>query len=372
MALGLTVDNPAVADMYRSREMSWLAPELPYELVVPLLLTDLEIDSPFEIDGEARFEALTDDDRRAMAVDYDLSGVPKPVALAAKYALVVTMPPMANVGETARVFLPDPVPDLTKVRAVCEALRIASTSSIGWARVFRRPLGWTDGWTDDLPVFSIVHAAREYPSTFDNYGWLKDGGNVTKAELAKLVGVVAAMTAASSKARLAARRLSMADVRDSADDQLVDACIGLEALLGQEGAELSYRISVRAAALLSSRKVEPLNAAGVFKMVRKVYNRRSELVHGSTSGRHEFFVFDNGTKIPTHHLAVFLLRAVLVERLLRDDGWTVDNLDAVVLERLGNPASSGDEGTRDGEKATTGDEDQTEGETFASDAPLSE
>jgi hypothetical protein len=81
----------------------------------------------------------------------------------------------------------------------------------------------------------------------------------------------------------------MADVRDDADDQLVDACIGLEALLGQEGAELSYSVAVRVAALLSSKKDKPLDAGVVFDLARKVYNRRSELVHGSVSGKHESF-----------------------------------------------------------------------------------
>lgn len=340
MALGLPLHSPAVVDLYKARETSWLARELPYELVVPLLLTDLQIDDTFHIDADARFEKLSDDDLRAMFADYDLSGVPQPLALAAKYALVVKMPPLTNTGETALAFLPEPDPDLTKVRSVCEALRIVSSASIGWARVFRRPLGWTHRWKDALPVFSIQHTSREYPAAFDDYGWLKKGGTVATDELDKLPAVVAAITNASAKAKLAARRLSMADVRDDTDDQLVDACIGLEALLGQEGAELSYRVAVRAAALLSSKKDNPLDAGVVFDLARKVYNRRSELVHGSVSGKHESFTFPNGTTMATHYLAVYLLREVLHERLLRVDNWKVEDLDALVLQKLNQPAAA--------------------------------
>jgi hypothetical protein len=342
MALGLPLDSPAVADLYKARETSWLAKELPYELVVPLLLTDLQIDDTFHIDADARFEKLSDEDLRAMFVDYDLSGVPQPLALAAKHALVVKMPPLTNTGEPAMVFLPDPDtdPDLTKVRFVCEALRIVSSARVGWARMFRRPLGWTHSWKDALPVFSIQHTSREYPAAFDNYGWLKTGDAVATDELDKLPAVFAAMANASAKAKLAARRLSMADVRDDADDQLVDACIGLEALLGQEGAELSYRVAVRAAALLSSKKDKPIDAGVVFDLARKVYNRRSELVHGSVSGKHESFTFPDGTTMATHYLAAFLLREVLLERLLRVDNWKVEDLDALVLQKLNQPPAA--------------------------------
>lgn len=118
MALGLTIDDPAVETLYRARERSWLASELPYELVVPLLLVDLNINAPFPIDAYARFEPLTDDDLRAMALDHDLSGVPAPVAQATRYALVISMPALANPGEPLMTLLArrDEDPDLKKVR----------------------------------------------------------------------------------------------------------------------------------------------------------------------------------------------------------------------------------------------------------------
>jgi hypothetical protein len=145
----------------------------------------------------------------------------------------------------------------------------------------------------------------------------------------------------------------MAEVRDDADDQLVDACIGLEALLGQENAELSYRVSIRAAALLCSRKKQPLNPTVVFDLTRKVYNRRSELVHGSVSSKHQSFTFPNGTTLATNGLAVFLLRQVLLERLLRNDNWTVDDLDSVLLQRLGPLPASDEPGPAEGEEPPT-------------------
>ena len=51
-------------------------------------------------------------------------------------------------------------------------------------------------------------------------------------------------------ALLALRRLSLAGLRDNSDDMMVDACIGIEALLSEDGADLTYKIAVRGAAVI--------------------------------------------------------------------------------------------------------------------------
>ncbi len=334
-ALDVEIEGPGLVDLYRQRERSWLAPELAYELVVPLVLTSLELQETFEVDDRSRIEVLSDDDLRAMARDYDVSGVPGPVADAARFAVVVDMPPMANPGEGRRFFRHDEAPETAGVEVICEALRIVSSADTGWARVFRRPLGWAERWTDALPSYSLLQTTRRYPSAFDNFGWLRSGMTVTRRELEGVPAVTQALGSADKQVRLASRRLSTAVVRDAADDQLVDACIGLEALLGQKGAELSFRIAVRAAALLSSRVEAPVSAERVFRMARAVYDRRSEIVHGSTSERRAFFPVPGAEAIPTSDLAVWLLRQVLQERLLRGDHWSVEDLDELVLQRLG-------------------------------------
>lgn len=338
-ALGLAMDEMGLVDLYRQKEMSWLAPELAYQLVVPLVLTDLDIEDTFEIDDQSRIEVLSDEDLSAMASDYDISGVPGPVADAARFAIVIDMPPMPNPGQDRRLLIREEVPDTAGVEALCEAMRITTSTPTGWARVFRRPVGWSDHWKDALPPFTLIHTARRYPSAFDDYGWLKPGRKVTREELAQLPAVTAALADAGRPTRLAARRLSTALIRDTPDDQLIDACIGLEAVLGQRGAELSYRIALRAAALLSSRATNPPPPDVVFRMARTVYNRRSELVHGGTSTKYASFQNDDADPIPTNRLAVRLLRDVLHERLLHDASWSVEVLDALVLERLG-PAPS--------------------------------
>ncbi|WP_085870625.1 MULTISPECIES: HEPN domain-containing protein [unclassified Nocardioides] len=356
-ALGLEITDPAVADLYAQRERSWLAPTLEYQLVVPLLLTDFDIsDEGLQVDDETRIERLTDDDLRCIS-EVDRFTVMAPLADAAKWAVVVDMAAMENIGEGRTLFSRDAPIDTRGVEAVCDAIRIVSLARPGWARVFRRPRNWARHWEDNLPNLNHVFTARRYPSYFEDGGWLKEHAGVTANEAAQLPVVAAALKTSSAQAKLASRRLSTALLRDTPDDQLIDACIGLEALLGQKGAEISYRVAVRAAALLATKAEEPRAPELTFKLARKVYDRRSELVHGSTSGKHAMVQpQEGGHEFSTHSVAVWLLREVLLERLVRSD-WSVEDLDAMVLQGLA-PANPADPGA-DTEEAQASATDET-------------
>ena len=334
MAQGLTINDPAVVDLYLQRERSWLAPELPYQYVVPLVVTDLEIDHAraLDIDDRTRVVRLTEDEIRRMAQSYETAGVPGPLADAAWWALVIDMPPLTNPGEGRRMFIREPV-DTSVIDAACDALRVVAAVKTGWARVFRQPLGWADHWEGALPNLTHLYTARRYPAEFDDRAWLRRSEPISAKEAAQVPAAAAALKTATEPTKLAMRRLSMALVRDAPDDQLIDACIGLEALLGQVDAELSYRIALRAAALLSTKTPEPMNPQSVFQMARKIYSRRSELVHGSTKAKNAVFKSEDGAEFSMNFLATFLLREVLHERLLRP-AWTVEELDAAVLTAL--------------------------------------
>lgn len=355
-ALGLDMTNPAVGDLYAQREKSWLARTLEYQLVVPLLLTDIDVsEEGLQIDNVTRIERLTDDDLRRIS-EVDRFTVMTPLADAAKWAVVVDMPPMENIGEGRMLFTRDAPIDTRAVEAVCDAIRIVSLARPGWARVFRRPRDWARHWEDDLPNLNHVFTARRYSSYFEEGGWLKSHTGVTADEATQLPAIAAALKVASAQAKLASRRLSMALLRDNSDDQLIDACIGLEALLGQKGAEISYRVAVRACALLATKSNEPRNPELTFKLARKVYDRRSELVHGSTTGKHaNVQPYGDDRTFSTHSVAVWLVREVLLEALLRP-AWTVEDLDILVLKGLAPSNPSDPEGDTEDEQATAAEE----------------
>lgn len=81
-----------------------------------------------------------------------------------------------------------------------------------------------------------------------------------------------------SRFKVALRRLSLGIERENLEDKLIDYMIGLEALYLPDGnAELSFRLSVRAAFLLSSK----IKRKNTYNFLKKMYNVRSSIVHGN-------------------------------------------------------------------------------------------
>lgn len=77
--------------------------------------------------------------------------------------------------------------------------------------------------------------------------------------------------------QLPARRLQFGGERSRLEDSLIDYMIGLESLLGEGNAEISYRMAMRGAVILSSGSTGRFNK---FKNLRNLYDLRSKIVHG--------------------------------------------------------------------------------------------
>ena len=92
----------------------------------------------------------------------------------------------------------------------------------------------------------------------------------------------------------ACRRLSDAEIRVRPEDQIVDAVIGMEALLlaalGNEDrrSELKYRFSIHYATLFENSS----ERRRAFKIAKDLYDLRSTLAHGSDVGRPPYRVGD--------------------------------------------------------------------------------
>lgn len=321
--------------LYRERETEWLCDPLPVEYWVPLVMTNIQLHGSLQIDNVARIEELTPEMQEARAPrEYSGGAVPGPVAGAATHALVVGPYEIANPGPVPRLFLyrEEAVP-FDAIDHYFEALRVASRARTGYAQVLRRPLGWADNWQAGLPPMTQVAMVRRYPELFDDAGWLNTTTPVSESELADLSQISKALTRASPRTRLAVRRLSLTDLRTREDDRTVDACIGIEALVGEGRDELTHRMSLRAATALSARAGTPLDAAEVYQLMKDIYKHRSALVHGSDSEKGRIIEF-RGIELPTADLAEELLRILIQEFLLRPEPWTTTSLDAYLLQTL--------------------------------------
>lgn len=334
-AVAVGADNDtALLDIYRQRERSWLADELPAQLLVPLALTQLELEEPLPLSETVRLERLDQATQAARVPSPGgLSTVPSPVIGAATHAIVIDGVRIPNRPRGKRIWSSDvgPLP-LDQVDLVCQAMRVVTHLPVGYAQVLLRPIGWADHWIHDLPALKETATLHRYPDGFDNYGWLKVPKPVDATALARLPTVFKSLQVASPKIQLAARRLSLAELRQEKDDKTVDACIGLEALLGEGQDELSHRLGLRAATALATRMSEP-DAQAVYGFVKTIYSHRSAVVHGTTSSKHEQIWIGNELW-ETSMVACLLLRQLLLDKLERSPAWTPASLDAALLASL--------------------------------------
>lgn len=341
--------DEAVLAIYLERERAWLLDPLPVEYLVPLTLTAFDLDGTLVIDASMRIERMDAATQAARAPSTSpIGSVPDTVVGAATHAIVVAGRDLPNPGPGPRLFgqrLGEPLP-FDEADLVCQALRVLTHTDVGYAQVVRRPIGWADDWVHDLPPLTTVSTVRRYPDRFDDYVWLRAPLPIRSETLERLPQTAAALRTAPANVALAARRLSLAALRDADDDRTVDACIGLEALLGEGRDELSHRLALRAAAALSTRTDDPADPQAVYDLVKKVYAHRSAVVHG-TPGDKSRTVKMGEVRYDTSAVAVMVLREVLTDALTRPGGWTSKTLDSLILSSL---ARHSDTGTGDGSR----------------------
>lgn len=275
-------------------------------------------------------EPLDQATQRARAVSPHYEGrISAYVVAAATHAIVLCGVIFPNDDRTLRIFR-HVTPDLTKVDRVIECLHIASGRDTGYAQVIVRPDGWADGWIHDLPPIWKVGKLHGYPDEFDESGWNAPQVIVPREALQLLPKIYAALTDAPANVQLAARRAMRAVLRADDEDETIDATIGIEALLlaNNDRDELTHRMAQRAAAALVG-EYEP---EAIYRLLKKVYEHRSKIVHGRTRRQRTINMGDQ--QYPAQQLSTLLLRILLLNLLAADEPWTPETLDARLLAGL--------------------------------------
>jgi len=85
-----------------------------------------------------------------------------------------------------------------------------------------------------------------------------------------------------NKLSLALRRLNFCYLRDNEEDSLLDAVIAMEILLtDKKRQEMTHKLALRMAALISLHKYNKEKPGDIFKRVKRIYDYRSNLIHGN-------------------------------------------------------------------------------------------
>lgn len=327
----LSLEGDAVLRVYLEAERSVLAKTLPAELVVPVLLADFGTDHAVQIDANVRIEPLNEHDQLARARDDFWSAVPRPLAGAATHAVVVGGVELANASPWYRLLghQYDLEAYEPQVERALRAIRCLTPQPIGYAQVLLRPLEWADTWYHDLPPLFEVRLLRRYPDEFDDRGWLRERTPLPTDVIERLPQMYSALDGSNKRLAIAAKRLDIARMRTDPDDKVIDACVGLEALLGQERTEITHRLAQRAAVLLHER----LYPKVVYEAMYGVYARRSEIVHGEHTSR-KVVLKVNEANVPADGAALFFLSECITEIVFGSQDTDPQSLDRRLLERL--------------------------------------
>ncbi|PZX11755.1 hypothetical protein LX81_03831 [Palleronia aestuarii] len=234
---------------------------------------------------------------------------------------------------------------LDAVDSFLGALRVATGVKTGYAQLVWVPRKWAlDYYCDLPPVYGTT--VRQYPSEFDNYGWVRECPTVTNDEMTDVRTVFEQMNSNQSEAvRLAVRRLNSCLTRNDPSDAVLDGTIGLELLLGDDqNQSLSYKLRLRAAALtwLSGSSMP---ATEIADKVKQVYAIRSAIVHGKKPKACKKAVDSNSTQgEDDRQLAAELLRFVLRVLLAHPRYLDPSIIDSELILRGASVASEGEPG----------------------------
>lgn len=285
------LDRGLFAELYAERERPLVEERLPVEIVVPIALTPFDSDETVRLGSSLRLDRLDEASQLArFPSDADWMEVHRCVLAGATHAVVFEGYEVPSQGVWDRgVFHAEFYP-LDVIERFFTALRVETGADTGFAQIVLRPLGWTYEFNADLPSLIKGPRVRAYPPHFDEHGWLVKRERIAVPAALSAAKGFDGLGAAGDSVQLAGRRLSQAMLRSDETDAVVDVCIGLEALLGDDApTEMTHKIALRVAAvhtLLGNNEVE---GSQIFRRVKKLYTYRSKLVHGRTdAGNHRY------------------------------------------------------------------------------------
>lgn len=327
-----------VRDVYIEHERALLATTLTADVVVPIALVRLDRDEPLHLGHDVWVEPLDEPTQRARAVDVNNSVNPYLVS-AATHAIVLRSREFDNSRGplVRRVILNANPPFGDEIDEAFQALEIATDQRLGYVQVALRPHDWGYRWLGDLPpIESTVTALSRLPPELADHGWNSEPIQVGGDALGRAPRIFSRLRSTNAQGKLAARRLFQSSLRSVPEDALLDACIGIEALLGDQHDELVHRMGLRASVALAGQ----MDATLTYDILKKVYGHRSKIVHGTEPKNSTINI--RGDDWSAKSVAVWLLRLLLQSHLGRTPSWTPADLDKSLFGAIDAQIGSAD------------------------------
>jgi hypothetical protein len=333
-------DAPDTHDLihtYCEIEYFWLHhTELPAELLVPILGVSFDPDY-IDLPNDWRIERMSLETQLARWPATARALQHATALRAATHTLVV--PGMRVRCEFSLAGFVQPVDGtypMEEIDAFFQALTATTSGHSGYGHFVWRPQGWANGYLGDLPPLIAGPDVPRYPqrlirATVHPHATLSS----EDAERLRLHVAGTFDPKLSTRVRLAARRLVTATRREDAEDSIVDLCVALEALVGdQSPGDTTYKVGMRTSALLADEWKPDFCRT----VVTKAYGFRSDVVHGRSASKNASVALE-GTTHSTVSLIEFVARELLA-RFLRDRRLDPKAADERLIQALQNDGPS--------------------------------
>lgn len=207
---------------------------------------------------------------------------------------------------------------LNVIDNIMAIIRIVTGYSIGYQQILSKPISWIDSsFADLIPLYGAkTHFVN--PKEYEK-NWLSLPVEYINSqqikEIKALYEVISTLNENSKNNKLffAMNRLNRCLLRDKTDDAVIDATIGLEALLsGGTKGEITYTISNRIPVIFTQvdGSIYPINECRT--IMKKIYNYRSMIVHGGIIKDKDKKYAINNIDFPIEQVAVDFLRYTLL------------------------------------------------------------
>lgn len=224
---------------------------------------------------------------------------------------------------------------IEKFEKFFNAIKLITNENSGFAQVLVYPHEWVDSFNMDLPTIKGI-SLKKYPNYFDNFYWkTKELPEIDKSDLEEISKIyLNLLKNENNKIQISDKRLRYSYLRDNEEDSILDIIIALETLLSDNNkGELTYKLSMRIAGLLNFH-TEKYDAIETFGIMKKIYDYRSAVVHGSSkvNSKKEIKIEKDKKSIKTISFANDYLREVLKILIMNPKYLDPKEIDKLILK----------------------------------------
>jgi len=303
--------------VYLPVENYLFADTIHFDIAIPILFLKFAPNN-FELSTGIYLRKISDEDQRAR---YGISAyspsIPDSLYMSATHELVLKDYTYKRPNTFYDYFhFSDPhIYPLAIVEKFITILKLVTDETSGFAQLLVYPKNWAIRYNADIKHIDGA-VTKSYPHYFENFYWNRESfPEITLIQLNEIKRLYnKSDLSPDNKVQISLKRLYKSMMRQEEEDVIIDLIIALELLLSDnEKNDISYKLSMRLTALICKYNPQKYKKIEVFENIKKIYDFRSAVVHGSPKRAHksrEIKLADDST-IPTIELAKLYLREVL-------------------------------------------------------------